>query len=77
MRPPSSPRPENAVTTLQTKLKDCQRAGHEWQFRCHDLQKQVDEMEAMIPKGGMPGPQAGGAPRRKRPLRPPRPRPPL
>ena len=45
---------ENAVTTLQTKLKDCQRAGHEWQFRCHDLQKQVDEMEAMIPKGGMP-----------------------
>ena len=61
---------ENAVTTLQTKLKDCQRAGHEWQFRCHDLQKQVDEMEAMIPKGGIAGPQAGGAPAGKRLPRP-------
>ena len=45
---------ESRAAALQSKLKDCQQAGYEWQFRCRDLQKQVDEMEAMIPKGGMP-----------------------
>lgn len=45
---------ESRAASLQSKLKDCQQAGYEWQFRCRDLQKQVDEMEAMIPKGGMP-----------------------
>ena len=41
----------------------------EWQFRCRDLQKQIDEYEkqiaeyeAMIPKGGMPAPKQEPAP---------------
>lgn len=48
---------QEQLKTLQGKFKDCQQAGRAWQFRCHDLEKQVEEMEAMIPKGGMPAPK--------------------
>ena len=48
---------QQKASELQGKLKDTQQAGREWQFRCRDLQKQVDEMEAMIPKGGMTPPK--------------------
>lgn len=62
---------QEQLKTLQGKFKDCQQAGRAWQFRCHDLEKQVEEMEAMIPKGGMPAPK----PPEPQPAPPPAPAP--
>ena len=46
----------------QAKYKECQQTILELQFQRRDLEKQVQEMEAMIPKGGMPAPAAAPAP---------------
>ena len=55
---------EERATANLSRNKENQQAVVEWQFRCRDLQKQIDEYEkqiaeyeAMIPKGGMPAPK--------------------
>lgn len=46
----------------QAKCKEYQQSILELQFQRRDLEKQVEEMEAMIPKGGMPAPVPVQAP---------------
>lgn len=46
----------------QSKYKECQQTILQLQFQRRDLEKQVEEMEAMIPKGGMPAPVPAQAP---------------
>ena len=60
---------EERATANLSRNKENQQAVVEWQFRCRDLQKQIDEYEkqiaeyeAMIPKGGMPAPKQEPAP---------------
>lgn len=60
---------EERATANLSRNKENQQAVVEWQFRCRDLQKQIDEYEkqiaeyeAMIPKGGMPAPKPEPAP---------------
>lgn len=60
---------EERATANLSRNKENQQAVVEWQFRCRDLQKQIDEYEkqiaeyeAMIPKGGMPAPKQEAAP---------------
>lgn len=45
---------EERAAGYQGKYKECQQSILELQFQKRDLEKQVEEMEAMIPKGGMP-----------------------
>lgn len=45
---------EERATGYQGKYKECQQSILELQFQKRDLEKQIAEMEAMIPKGGMP-----------------------
>lgn len=45
---------EERATGYQAKYKECQQSILELQFQKRDLEKQVQEMEDMIPKGGMP-----------------------
>ena len=61
---------EERATANLSRNKENQQAVVEWQFRCRDLQKQIDEYEkqiaeyeAMIPKGGMPAPKQEPGPR--------------
>lgn len=65
---------EERATANLSRNKENQQAVVEWQFRCRDLQKQIDEYEkqiaeyeAMIPKGGMPAPKQEPAPEPKAP----------
>lgn len=60
---------EGRATANLSRNKENQQAVVEWQFRCRDLQKQIDEYEkqiaeyeAMIPKGGMSAPKPEPAP---------------
>ena len=53
---------EERASTLQNRYRESQQSILEWQFKCRDLQKQVDEMEAMIPKGGAAAPKPAKAP---------------
>ena len=60
---------EERATANLSRNKENQQAVVEWQFRCRDLQKQIDEYEkqiaeyeAMIPKGGIPAPKQEPAP---------------
>lgn len=53
---------EERATGYQGKYKECQQSILELQFQKRDLEKQVEEMEAMIPKGGMPTMAATPAP---------------
>lgn len=45
---------EERAAGYQSKYKECQQSILELQFQKRDLEKQIEEMEAMIPKGGMP-----------------------
>lgn len=45
---------EERASEYQGKYKDAQQSILSLQFQKRDLEKQVEEMEAMIPKGGMP-----------------------
>nr|WP_317399134.1 hypothetical protein [uncultured Gemmiger sp.] len=53
---------EERASAYQGKYKECQQSILELQFQKRDLEKQVEEMEAMIPKGGMPAPAPAPAP---------------
>ena len=53
---------EERASAYQNKYKECQQSILELQFQKRDLEKQVEEMEAMIPKGGMPAPAPAPAP---------------
>ncbi len=67
---------EERASTLQNRYRESQQSILEWQFKCRDLQKQVDEMEAMIPKGGAAAPKPAKAPEPdKVPAPPPEPAP--
>lgn len=54
---------EERATGYQAKYKECQQSILELQFQKRDLEKQIAEMEAMIPKGGMPTMAATPAPK--------------
>ena len=61
---------EERATANLSRNKENQQAVVEWQFRCRDLQKQIDEYEkqiaeyeAMIPQRRYACPQAGTGPR--------------
>lgn len=45
---------EERASDYQNKYKESQQSLFTLQFQKHDLEKQIAEMEAMIPKGGMP-----------------------
>lgn len=53
---------EERASNFQNKYKDGQQTIMSLQFQKRDLEKQVAEMEAMIPKGGMPTMAATPAP---------------
>ena len=63
---------DERATNYHNRLKENQQAVVEWQFKCRDLQKQVDEMTAMIPKGGSsaPAPEPVPAPEPAQPAMP-------
>ena len=66
---------EERATGYQSKYKECQQTILSLQFQKRDLEKQIEEMEAMIPKGGMPTMAATPAPAAPQPAPAPAPAP--